>query len=305
MELLIGQSLALITAFCFAQNSLIYSHVGKIVSSSTTAHIRLWIAFPLMLVLHLLFLGTLFPVGMNMKQFLLIALSGVLGFCIADLFIFSSLVKIGARQTSVVMTTSPLFSTLFAWIADKEEVISLQQGIGIAVTLIGVAWVVLSDKRSAQEKIGRLIPAGVILALLGASTQALAMVLANEGMEGQTHPISANVIRLGFGLAALIIYSTARRSFISDFRKFTSKEGKRSLFLIFLAALVGPVLGIILYLQAMQMAPVGIVTTLSQMSPVILLPIDKYILKKYVSPFAIIGTFVAVFGTVLLFIAPA
>ena len=46
MELLIGQSLALIASFCFAQNSLIYSHVGKLVSSSTTAHIRLVDSFP-------------------------------------------------------------------------------------------------------------------------------------------------------------------------------------------------------------------------------------------------------------------
>jgi len=305
MELLIGQSLALITAFCFAQNSLIYSHVGKVVSSATTAHIRLWIALPLMLLLHQLFLGSLIPTSLDMRQFILIALSGVLGFCVADLFIFSSLVKIGARQTSVVMTTSPLFSTLFAWIANKEEVITTQQGLGMTITLIGVAWVVLSDKQSPQDKIKKVIPTGVILALLGASTQALAMVMAKQGMDDQIHSISANSVRIGAGLVAIVIYSLFKRSFVADFKKFSSKEGKKNLLLICMAALVGPILGIILYLQALKMAPVGIVTTLSQMSPVILLPFDKYILKKYVSPSASVGTIVAVLGTVLLFISPA
>ena len=84
---------------------------------------------------------------MTGHQFFVIGISGVLGFCVADLFIFSSLVKIGARQTSVLMTTSPLFSALFAWIADKNEIITLQQGLGMAITLFGVGWVVLSDKK--------------------------------------------------------------------------------------------------------------------------------------------------------------
>ena len=160
-------------------------------------------------------------------------------------------------------------------------------------------------KKSANKQKKKILPSGVIAGLLGAITQALAMVLAKGGMEGSVHSISANVIRLGFGLAALVFYSLIRKSFVSDFTKFSGKVGKKNLLLIVFAALVGPILGILLYLQALKMAPVGIVTTLSQMSPIILLPIDKFVYKRYVSPFATIGTLLAVFGTILLFLSPA
>lgn len=114
MNQLVGQLLAIITAVCWAQNSLIYAHVGTQFSSNTTAHIRLWIAVPLMLLVHLVFEGTLFPFDISMRSFLLIGISGVLGFCIADLFLFHSFVTLGARQTMVIMTTSPLFGALLA-----------------------------------------------------------------------------------------------------------------------------------------------------------------------------------------------
>lgn len=303
MELILGQALALFTALCFAQNSLIYAHVGRIVSSSTTAHIRLWIALPAILLIHLIFLGTLFPVGVSLQSWIFMGLSGVLGFCIADLFIFSALVKIGARQTMVIMTTSPLFSTLFAFFIEKE-VITYFQAFGMFVTLMGVALVILVDKNKKETTGNKNVELGVLFAFLGAITQALAMVLAKKGMGSSVHPISANVIRLFFGLVALVIFTLLRKSFFSDFKLFSNKSELKVLLLIVAAALVGPVLGIILNLWALSIAPVGIVTTLSQMTPVLLLPLEKYVLKRYVSPLASVGTIIAVVGTVLLFISP-
>ena len=282
MELIIGQLLALVTALCWAQNSLIYAHVGAQVSSNTTAHIRIWIALPLMLLVHLVFEGTLFPIGMETNSFVLIGLSGVLGFCIADLFIFSSFVHIGARQTMVIMTTSPLFGALLAWIFTNEVLTPLQI-TGMVVTLLGVAWVVLA-------------------ALGGSLTQAVAYVLADKGMTENIPAVSANVVRLTFGLGALVVFATARKSFVRDFSRFTGKAGHKALVLILLAAIVGPVLGIILNLQALKMAPVGVVTTLSQLTPVMLLPLEKFVMKRHITLSAVIGTLVAVAGSALLFI---
>ena len=149
MELILGQTLALFTAFCFAQNSLIYAHVGAIVSSSTTAHIRLWIAVPLILLVHLISMGTIIPHSVPLHSWVLIGISGALGFCIADLFIFSALVKLGARQTMVIMTTSPLFSTIFAYFLEGE-VITLWQAFGMIITLSGVAAVILVDRNKKE-----------------------------------------------------------------------------------------------------------------------------------------------------------
>ncbi len=301
MQHIVGQLLAVVTALCWAQNSLIYAHVGAQVSSNTTAHIRLWIALPLMLLVHLAFEGTFIPVGMTARAYLLIGLSGALGFCVADLFIFSSFVHIGARQTMVIMTTSPLFSALLARIFGNQVLTSIQI-TGIFVTLAGVAWVVHADRSSGVSGNRRHIAKGIAVALGGAVTQAIAYVLAEAGMTDAIPAVSANVVRICFGLIALIIFASARKSFIADFRRFAGKAGHKALLLVFAAAIVGPVLGIILNLQALKMAPVGVVTTLSQLTPVMLLPLERYMLKRHISPHAIAGTFVAVAGSVLLFI---
>jgi drug/metabolite transporter (DMT)-like permease len=305
VELLTGQLLALATAFCWAQNSLIYAHVGTQVSSSTTAHIRLWIAFPLIMIVHLLFEGSLLPLDLPLKAFLLISVSGLLGFFVADLFIFSSLVALGARRTMVIMTLSPIFGALFSWTLYNEQLLPLQI-FGILTTIAGVLWVILADGRVKGPSSRSIEIRGAAAAFGGAVTQALAMVLAKAGMADQAvSSISANSIRIGAGLVGLILFALIRRTFLTDFGRFTGKAGKKALQLIMLAAIVGPVLGIILNLQALKMAPVGVVTTLAQTTPIILLPIEIYFMKRPVSRSAILGTVIAIGGTALLFLPAA
>ena len=301
MDQIIGQLLAIVTALCWAQNSLIYAHVGAQVSSNTTAHIRLWIALPLMLIVHLVLEGTIIPIGMTARAYLFIGISGALGFCVADLFIFSSFVRIGARQTMVIMTTSPLFSALLARIFGSQ-ILSPLQITGMLVTLTGVAWVVYADRGAGISGNKRSIGTGIAIALGGAITQAISYVLAEAGMTDDIPAVSANVVRLVFGLLSLIAFASIRSSFFDDFRRFSGKAGHRALRLVIAAAIVGPVLGIILNLQALKMAPVGMVTTLSQLTPVMLLPLERFVLKRRVSVGAVAGTFVAVFGSILLFI---
>src|SRR6056297_2277924 len=60
MIYLIGEIFALLTAVCWAQNAVLFTLAGRKVSSRTTTHIRLWIALPLILIVHLIFFGTIF-----------------------------------------------------------------------------------------------------------------------------------------------------------------------------------------------------------------------------------------------------
>ncbi len=302
VELLIGQLLALATAFCWAQNSLIYSYVGKQVSSATTAHIRLWIAFPMILVVHMIFEGTLIPQHIPLQAYVLIGLSGLLGFFVADLFIFSGFVTLGARQTMVIMTTSPIVGAILSWVFYQETLRPIQIA-GILLTLLGVVWVVVADGSNKGTNTPRSYAMGIMAAFGGAITQAMAMVLAKAGMTSyEVSPISANVIRISAGLVGLAVFALVRGGFARDFGRFQGKAGQKALFLITLAAIVGPVLGIILNLQALTMAPVGVVTTLSQTTPIILIPLEIYFMKRPVSRSVVFGTLTAIAGTALLFI---
>ena len=301
MSAILGQLFALVTAACWAQNSIVYSFAGRRVGSTTVTHIRLWIALPVVILLHLLFTGRVLPLDLTGKSYLYLSISGFAGFCLADLFIFKAFVDIGHRETLVIMTTSPIFSTIVSWII-LGEVLSALQVTGIALTVAGVAWVVFVEGKNSAAKenhpADRKAALGVLFAFLGAFTQAIGLSLAKYGLGSEVHPISANVLRISAGLVGLVVFALIRGQLTNDFRKMRDRV---ALLQITTGALIGPVLGIIMTLYALTMAPVGVVTTIMQVSPIMLLPIDRFIFKKRIPPGAVLGTLIAVGGAMLLF----
>lgn len=65
---------------------------------------------------------------------------------------------------------------------------------------------------------------------------------------------------------------------------------------------MGPVLGVWLSLIAVQKAPVGIASTLMSLTPIFLLPVGYFMFSETIGFRAIVGTLIAVVGTVLLFV---
>lgn len=295
--IILGQIFALFTAICWAQNSLVYSYLGKRTGSDAVTHIRLWIAFPIIVLVNFLFTGTVFPQGLSSQTFFLVFISGFFGFFIADIFLFRAFVEIGAREALVVMTTSPVFSLMFSWIFLGES-LSILRICGILIVLSGVILVILGENNNEGQ--GRKHNwKGFLYAFSGALTQAIGLIFAKKAMMDGLHPVSTNMIRILAGLIGIFVYSLVRKRVRKDFKAF---KNRTYLLLLLSAVVVGPVLGIILSLYALNWAPVGVVTTLMQVSPVILLPIDVFILKKSVSHAAVGGTFLAVAGAALLFL---
>jgi drug/metabolite transporter (DMT)-like permease len=297
LSVLLGEFFALLTAACWAQNSIVYSFAGRRVGSNTVTHIRLWIALPAITLVHLIFTGTVYPHDLSVHSLSYLSASGFSGFFLADIFIFRAFVDVGPRETLVILTLSPIFAAVISWFA-LEERLAILQITGITMTIAGVIWLVLAESKNPtrKERAGHI---GVIFAFLGAFSQAVGMVLAKEGLADGVHPISANFLRISAGFAGLVIYSLLRKQFVRDFRKMGDR---RAFLLITAGALVGPVLGIILTLYALSMAPVGVVTTIMQTSPIMLLPIDRFVFKKQISAGALAATFLAILGAMLLFI---
>ncbi len=297
MTIILGQLLAVLTAACWGQNSLIYSYLGKRIGSHTVTHVRLWIALPAVLLIHFILFKTVLPPDISLSSVVFLSISGLIGFFAADIFIFRSFVELGARETMVIMTLSPIFSALLSWIF-LGEILAPLQIAGIVVTILGIIWVII-EENSDNGRIHRHSVKGIIFAVIGALAQAAGMILAKAGMGGDVHPVSANVIRITAGLAGLAVFALLRKEFINDFRKMKNIK----LFgLLASAAMVGPVLGIIMALFALSMAPVGIVTTLMQTTPIMLLPIDRFVFKKRVTIRAVAGTFLAICGAAMLFL---
>lgn len=293
---MLGQFFALLTAFCWAQNSVSYSIAGKRVTSLTVTHIRLWIALPAIILVHRVFLGSMLPAVTLTPELLMLSASGFIGFFIADVFIFYGFVAIGPGRTLLIMTLSPILSAIISFFTLNESLSIFQSG-GMLLTILGIFTVVYFEHRKSKINSGEM--KGYIIAVTGAVAQAAGMVMSKMGMADGIHPVSANVIRITSGFIGLVIFAIARGQFIRDFKKM---RDLKSLALISVSAIIGPVIGIILTLYALQLAPVGIVTTLTQISPIILLPVEAVFFKRKIALPIIAGTLLAVAGAFVLFL---
>lgn len=301
--MIIGELLALFTAFCWAQNSVFYSITGKRVTSSTTAHIRLWITLPFMFLIHFIFYKSIYPIHEPLPAYIYIALSGIFGYFFADLMIFKSFVDLGPRETTVILTLSPIFSAILSYFFFNQN-LSVLKISGMFLTILGIIIVIIGDSPEYKNNKKKFYKAfkinkGIVIAFLGALGQSLGLVLAKMGQNYGTTPISTNTIRITFALIAYIFYRGFTKNFKKDFLKM---KDKKSFVLIMIGSVVGPILGVIAALYAINYAPIGIVSTIMQIVPILLLPYEYFVLKKKITLLSINGTILAVIGTAILFL---
>lgn len=289
-----GQLAAIGTAACWAQNSVVYSLAGQRVGSRAVTHIRLWIALPFILMINFLINGSFIPAAASLNAYLFLAASGVLGFWITDRCLFKAFVDIGPRETLVIMCLTPIISALMSWLFQNETLQAVQI-IGIVTSVSGVAWVVASETRGKEK--AKKKRSGVVAALLGASLQAATMVLAKQGAPQGANAVSANAIRIMFGLIGISSFALLRRQARDDVR---GMRDRIALAQITSGALIGPVLGMVMAIHAFKTIPMGVAMALIQMAPVLLLPFEMLYFRKRVPLQAVVGTLLAFLGAALL-----
>ncbi len=303
---ILGQLLALFTATCWAGNSVTYRYLGSFIKSDSLAHVRMWIAFPAILLLTVLVDGTL-PLHASARTYAALLSSGVIGYFITDLLMFKAYIYLGARESLVIMTLSPVVSAVLSYFCFAQA-LSLTEIFGIALTIGGIVCMVMGEMRiqggAATGDADGKTPnpktrTGLICAFLGAILQSVSYILAKYALE-DVPAVSSNLIRNFGGLLAFIVYSTFfSRHFFNDIK--VLKNGKLLGLLVF-AAISGPVLGMSSQMLALTLAPVGIVTAISQISPVLLLPIDKFVFRRRLSVASVAGTLISIAGVVMLFV---
>lgn len=290
----LGESAALLTSACWALNSVCFTIAGRRVGSASVNLVRLLMAWVLLILLHLALYGQAFPWQAGTARLGWLGISGLIGFAVGDAVLFEAFVLIGARLAMLLMTLSPIFSALLAWLF-LGQALSLPKVLAMALTLGGIAWVVWDGgDREPHPHLWR----GVALGVGGALGQSVGLVFSMKGLVGGFPPISANLIRVTAGLAALLLYFVATgrlRGGLGGLR-----DGRAAAF-IGLGAVTGPVLGVVLSLVAISKAPMGVAATLMSLSPVILLPVSRFGFGERVGWHAILGTLLALAGAAALF----
>lgn len=295
-----GEIAALLTALCWSMNSLFFSSAGKRVGSSTVNLLRLWIALAILVPVHTVLTGIPIPWRASPTAWLSLSLSGMIGFVLGDAAYLEALVLLGPRLVMLLMTTSPFVAALLGWLISGET-LGRWEICAMIVTLAGVAWVVGEGNGGGDAKRGTGFRKGILFGLLGAVGQAVGLLFPKMGLKTGISPMSANLIRIAAAGALMtgIVLLTGRFAYYRG--KFKEKQALR---MIALGTLLGPLTGVILSLYSVKLAPLGVASTLMSLSPVILIPISRFVLHEKISLRAVVGTILSLLGVALFFLAP-
>lgn len=229
-----------------------------------------------------------------------IALSGLIGIFIGDTALFGAMNRLGPRRAGVLFATHAAFSAVLGfWLLDER--LSLQAAVGGALTMGGVMTAILlgRHKQETHDWEADRGPAGwgVALGLLAALCQALASLIVKPVMVGlQVDALAASAVRvtvacaahfvlLGLGLAAARAHQAPTLRVLAQ----TALNG-----------FIAMGLGMTLILLALKKGEIGMVAILSSVSPVLVLPLLWWRLKRAPAPGAWVGALLTVTGTVLI-----
>lgn len=293
----LGEIAALGTAVCWTATAMVFESAGKRVGSLAVNGIRLAMAFGLLALFSALRRGQPLPLDAGLRAWILLGLSGLVGFTIGDLCLFRALVVLGSRLAVLLMALVPPLAALLGWVILGERLTALD-ALGMALTVGGVVWVVRERAPDPKGAVARPSRSGILLGLGGAFGQALGLVLSKLGM-GAYDPFSATEIRViagALGFAALFFcvgWWPRVRAAMAD---------RGAMARITAGAVFGPFLGVSLSLIAIQRTSAGVAATIMAITPVLILPPTVLINKERVSLRAAAGAGVAVAGTALLFL---
>lgn len=292
----IGEIAALATAFCWSITSYAFTNASRRVGALQVNIDRMVLA-SIMLISVIGIFGI--SLSLTFNQISNLVISGVLGLVLGDSFLFKSFQLIGARLGIIIMAAVPVLSAILAYFF-LSEVISLLGIFGMLLTIAGILIVVLERKNPEENKIA-VSKIGIFYGFLGALGQASGLIFAKYAFQGgELNGFAASFIRL-FSASILILPLAATfRRYKNPFSIYPKDSYSTKVILI--GTVFGPVLGITGSLIAIEYAKVGIASTLMATMPIIMLPISRFYFKERIDWKAIVGAFVAVIGTAIIFL---
>ncbi len=305
---IIGAGAAVITAVLWTTCSVLFASAGKRIGALNVNTIRIVIAVFFLTAAHLVIYQTIIP-SKEFVHWKYLGLSGIIGLALGDFGYFGTLVILGPRKGVLMMSTAPIFSTIFGFII-LDEYLGIWVLLGIALTLTGVFIVVLEQETESEKKTNKLTPRkkffGIMLGMGGALGQGLGYVVAKYGLfagggEDCLDSLSATYIRMLIACAFIlfVVIFTGKMSGVIKAIK-DSKSIKR----VAAGAFTGPFIGVWLSMVAITKIAAGIASTLMALMPIFIIPYVWLLYKEKVNRRGIIGAFIAVIGAAFLFLYP-
>jgi len=235
----------------------------------------------------------------------LLAASSLFGIIIASTTYFAAIYIAGPRTTALLFTLASPFSLLLGY-AFLGETIILRQAVGVLLVLVGIVMAIGMRKRetipavevsatTAMAVTPKLSAGwlGILLGIITALGQALGSLTARPAMEAGVDPAAAMAVRSGIAALFFLALSLVPLKALHQPYEFQWPD----MGIAVASAFFGTGLGMSLLMAALTTGNVGIVTTLSSMTPIMILPMVW--LRSGVAPVkaAWLGAAIAVVGT--------
>jgi drug/metabolite transporter (DMT)-like permease len=216
---------------------------------------------------------------------MIIAVSGVIGIGIGDCAYFSAFSKIGATLTASIQCIIPLLTGLSAWLFLGEDLTPIQC-LGMALTSGAILSLVLNTHRagtsSAEGRPRRNFAVGLFYAVLAAICQTGAATISKtplkqfSAFEGSFYRIAASTIVLLF-----LIPMTGQAKFLAPSRiRQIALKNPSHVKGLFLASILGTVIGLWCMIEGIKYSPLGIALTLNSTYPLWIVVIDAISQRK-------------------------
>lgn len=284
-----AEVLALGSALCIALGSILLAALKGRVPLVQLARWQLVAAFGFT---ALVSLATGSWRGLTPSQVGLLTASGLVGIALASTTYFAAIYAVGPRLTALLFTLSAPLALAMGWLV-LGEAVSGTELAGVALVLAGVALAVGAPERAGGG--ARLFWLGVGAGVVTAFGQAAGSLLARPAMAEGVEPFTAMAVRSAPAAALFLALALVPR-----WRAGAAPIRSGAFALAMAAALVGTALGMSLLLAALQSGRVGIVTTLSSVTPILVIPLAWAAFGERPTPAAWAGAGLAVAGVVLI-----
>jgi drug/metabolite transporter (DMT)-like permease len=251
--LAIGANLA------YSSASLIYSIYAKRFSSVWINQIKVFTAFIAFLIA--MTLSQQF-VAITSASFILLLLSGLVGLCLGDIFIFKAFTTLGAGRSLVLYSFQPLILGIYGYFF-LAQFFHTQHVVAFLCMMICVFIFMLERNKS----VGHWDLKSFLWAFSGICLDALGIVLTRTAYEHDPdlQTFQVNVIRcLGALIGFLLINPKSYQRLYQDLTQIALKEKT----VILSASFIGCFLSLTLYLAALKHAHVGMLTSIAITGPV-------------------------------------
>ncbi len=269
---MLGEILSIASALAWAFGVVLYKQLGESLPPLRLNLLKNGIVLAALLPITLAW-HALSPPSLARADVLVCLASGALGIGIADTLYFRALNRIGAGRIGIVGNCYSPFVIVLAVVFLGER-LSLAQIAGFGLVMLGV--IVIAERRHDTELKRDMLWGGLALGVFAVFLMACAIVIVKPVLE-RADLLSVSLIRMLGGVAImLVVAACARGWYIGD----GGRLDARGIGMLVLAALVGQLLSMLLWLGGYKYTTASVAAILNETSSVFIVVLAWLMLRE-------------------------